>query len=190
MDVSILGFDALLIAAATMRLVELTVSRRNQRRLTEQGARQIRDPHFGWMVITHIGILAGAALEVVFLNRPFFPFLAAIMFSLFLAANAVRWWVIRTLKMQWTVRVMDSARLGVITNGPFCFVRHPNYAAVFVELLALPLVHTAWLTALVGSLMHAWVLARRLAVEEPVLMACPAYRETMALKARFVPGLF
>ena len=190
MDVSIVGFDALLITVGTMRLVELSLSRRNQRRLVERGARHIRDPHFGWMVTAHIGILAGAALEVAFLNRPFLPLLAATMFGLFLAANAVRWWVIRTLKMQWTVRVMDSARLGVVTGGPFCFVRHPNYAAVYVELLALPLIHTAWLTALLGSLLHAWVLARRLAVEEPALMACQAYREKMAYKARFVPGLF
>jgi methyltransferase len=85
---------------------------------------------------------------------------------------------------------MQSAQLGVVTRGPFRFIRHPNYAAVFIELVALPLIHTAWLTALVGAAGHVWVLSRRLAVEEPVLLANPAYRAAMAHKPRFLPGLF
>ena len=108
----------------------------------------------------------------------------------FLGANAVRWWVIRTLGEHWNVQVMDSTRLGVIVSGPFRFVRHPNYAAVFAEMLALPLIHTAWITALAGSLAHIAVLAQRLSTEERVLFADPDYRSAMARKPRFLPGLF
>jgi methyltransferase len=85
---------------------------------------------------------------------------------------------------------MDSVSLGVITSGPFRLVRHPNYAAVFIELAALPLVHTAWITSLVGSAGHAWVLSRRLAVEEAVLLRNREYRATVAHRPRFVPRLF
>ena len=95
-----------------------------------------------------------------------------------------------TLGTHWNIQVMDSVSLGVITSGPFRFVRHPNYAAVFVELLALPLIHTAWLTALIGSAGHAWVLSRRLAVEEAVLLRNGDYRATVAQRPRFVPRLF
>ena len=112
------------------------------------------------------------------------------MFTIFLAANTVRWWVIRTLGDHWNVQVMDSTRLGVITSGPFRFVRHPNYAAVFAEMLALPLIHTAWITALAGSLAHMAVLAQRLSTEEAVLFANPDYRAAMTGKPRFLPGLF
>ncbi|MGH9675732.1 MAG: isoprenylcysteine carboxylmethyltransferase family protein, partial [Candidatus Acidiferrum sp.] len=134
--------------------------------------------------------LLGSAMEVVFLRRPFLPVLAASMFAVFLAANAVRWWVIRALGEQWNVQVMDSTRLGVVTSGPFRFVRHPNYAAVFAEMLALPLIHTAWITAAVGSLAHIAVLAQRLSTEERVLFANSDYRAVMAGKPRFLPGLF
>ena len=112
------------------------------------------------------------------------------MFGIFLAANIVRWWVIRTLGDHWNVQVMDSTSLGVITSGPFRFVRHPNYAAVFAEMIALPLIHTAWITALVGAIGHIAVLARRLSTEERVLFANPAYRAAMSNKPRFLPGLF
>ena len=122
------------------------------------------------MVLLHAAILIGAALEVVVLRRPLIGRVAATMGAIFLLANVVRWWVIRTLGSHWNVRVVNSAHLGVVSTGPFRFVRHPNYAAVFVELFALPLIHMAWITATIGSLAHAWVLSKRLALEETVLL--------------------
>jgi methyltransferase len=190
MDVSVAAFLGLLIAVALLRGVELVISRRHQRRLEAQGVSRASEPHFQWMVLLHAAVLAGAALEVLLLHRPFIPVLAIFMGTLFALANALRWWVIRTLGTHWNVQVMDSVSLGVITSGPFRFVRHPNYAAVFIELAALPLIHTAWITALAGSAGHAWVLSRRLAVEEAVLLRNADYRATMAHRPRFVPRLF
>jgi methyltransferase len=190
MDISVVAFLLLLVAVAALRVVELQISRRHQQQLVARGAAKVADPRFRWMVALHTSVLVGAALEVVLLKRPFIPALAASMFAIFLAANAVRWWVIRTLGDHWNVQVMDSTRLGVVTSGPFRFVRHPNYAAVFAEMLALPLIHTAWITALAGSLAHVAVLAQRLSTEEAVLFANPDYRAAMTGKPRFLPGLF
>ena len=183
-------FLALLLVVAALRLVELRISRRHQAQLITQGAAKVAEPRFRWMVLLHTLVLFGAAFEVVFFRRPFYPALAAVMFAIFLAANAVRWWVIRTLGQHWNVQVMDSTRLGVISSGPFRFVRHPNYAAVFTEMLALPLIHTAWITAIAGSLAHSMVLAQRLSTEERILLANPEYQAAMAGKPRFIPGLF
>ena len=98
--------------------------------------------------------------------------------------------MILTLGNLWSVHVMDSTRLGVVTGGPFRFVRHPNYAAIFVELFALPMIHTAWITAVVIPLAYCWVLSRRVSAEEAVLMGNPEYRAAMGHKPRFLPGLF
>jgi methyltransferase len=190
MDLSVILFLILLATVAALRLVELRISRQHQQHLVSHGASKVRDPRFHWMVALHTGVLIGAALEVIFLKRPFIPTLATVMFAIFLGANAVRWWVIRTLGEHWNVQVMDSTRLGVVTTGPFRFVRHPNYAAVFAEMLALPIIHTAWITALAGSLAHIAVLAQRLSTEERVLFANPGYRAAMTGKPRFLPGLF
>jgi methyltransferase len=190
MDVTVIAFLLLLLAVAALRVAELRISRRHQQQLVSRGAARVSDPRFRWMVVLHTAVLLGAALEVLLLKRPFIPVLAAITFAIFLAANTVRWWVIRTLGEHWNVQVVDSTRLGVVTSGPFRFVRHPNYAAVFAEMLALPLIHTAWITALAGSLAHVAVLAQRLSTEESVLFANPDYRTAMAGKPRFLPGLF
>jgi methyltransferase len=190
MELSVTAYLALLLVVALLRLVELRISKRHQAQMVARGAAKVDEPRFRWMVVLHTAVLLGAAVEVVFLRRPFLPILAAFMFLIFFVANAVRWWVIRTLGEHWNVQVMDSTRLGVITAGPFRFVRHPNYAAVFAEMLALPLIHSAWITAALGSLAHIAVLAQRLSTEERVLFANPDYRAAMAGKPRFLPGLF
>ena len=190
MSLSVILFIALLLAVAAMRIVELRISKRHQRDMTARGAAKAKDPIFRWMAAFHTLLLIGAAVEVVFLHRPFLSALAIPMIILFVIANAVRWWVIRTLGEHWNVEVMDSTRLGVITTGPFRYVRHPNYAAVFVEMIVLPLIHTAWITALVGAIAHVAVLTVRLSAEERVLFANPDYAAAMSSKPRFLPGLF
>jgi methyltransferase len=172
------------------RLYELVVSKRHQKAMADEGVEKVAEPHFKAMVLVHTGVLIAAYAEVVLLQRPFVPALAAVMGVAFLIATALRVWVIRTMRTHWNVEIMASAPLGVVTEGPYRFIRHPNYLAVVLEMLAIPLIHGAWLTAVVASLANAWVLAQRLAVEERVLLADPRYREAMGPKARFVPGLF
>jgi methyltransferase len=187
MDLTTTLFIVLLAGVGIGRLGEMRLSRQHQRVLESRGAERVREPRFGWMVALHTGVLVAAALEVLLLHRPFILPLAVIALSLVVAASLLRWWVIATLGTHWNVQVMASTGLGVVTSGPFRWVRHPNYVAVFVELLALPLVHTAWVTALVGSILHVLVLRRRIALEESVLLADAAYRATMAGKPRFIP---
>jgi len=190
MAVTNAGFLLLLAAVGIGRLIELAISRRRQRALVALGAAEVWDPQFFVMVLLHTVILLGAGIEVVVLHRPFVAPLAAVASLVFIGANAVRWWVIASLGRHWNVRVINSTGLGIVSSGPFAYVRHPNYAAVFVELLALPLIHTAWLTAIAGSLAHVWVLSRRIRLEEPMLLADSTYRSVMSRKPRFVPKPF
>src|SRR5438067_8077764 len=97
MDLTVAAFLLLLSLVAVERLVELRISRRHQRQLAQRGIQKYPDSQFRWMVLLHAGILAGAAIEVLALHRPFRPVLAAAMAILFALATAVRWWVIRTL---------------------------------------------------------------------------------------------
>ena len=186
-QLSVYLFLALLVAVGVGRLLEMRVSRRHQRAMGARGIEMKREPVFGFMVALHTGVLFAAALEVIFLERPFTPWLGWPALALVVLANLLRWWVIATLGPHWNVRVMGSMSMGVISTGPFRYVRHPNYVAVFVELAALPLVHGAWLTALGASILHVMILRRRIALEEQVLLADASYRQIMGPKPRFVP---
>ena len=67
--------------------------------------------------------------------------------------------MIATLEGRWTTRIVVLPEVPPITGGPYRFLRHPNYLAVILEILSLPLVHTAWLTALVFSVLNALAAA-------------------------------
>ena len=178
---------ALLAAVGAGRLLEMRLSRRHQRALGARGIGVAREPVFGLMVALHTGVLLAAAVEVLALRRPVVPAVGVPALLLFALANLLRWWVIAALGPHWNVRVMGSLAIGVVSDGPFRWVRHPNYVAVFVELAALPLIHGAWLTALGGSILHVMILRRRIGLEEGILMADPRYRDVMGSKPRFIP---
>jgi methyltransferase len=190
MDLTTIAFLILLACVGAERLLELQVSRRHQRDLATCGARKQNDPQYRWMIALHAGVLIGAALEVTLLHRPFIVWLAIPALLLFVFATFLRWWVIRTLGVHWNTEVVDSAALGVVSDGPFRWIRHPNYLGVIVEVIALPLIHTAWITAAFAAVGNACVLRNRLRVEESVLDAVPAYRTSMSRKPRFLPKFF
>lgn len=183
------AYLCLVLAVGVARLVELNVSRRHRRSLFDRGASIVPDPGFVAMVSLHVAILACCVLEVLLLQRVAPVWLFVTMFALVLAANALRIWAIVALGDHWNVRIVDSTRLGVVSAGPYRYLRHPNYLAVFVELLCLPLVHGAWLTAVSGAVLHAVVLRRRISNEETMLLRDPRYQAQMAGKPRWIPRL-
>ncbi len=184
------AYISLLVVVGIGRLAELVISRRNQRQLEKQGVRKIPEPHFRWMVILHGSILVCAGAEVLFLHRPLIFALAIPMAILFLLSNLLRWWVIRVLAGHWNVEVMESPRIGVVSSGPYRWVRHPNYVGVVAEVFSLPMIHTAWITAIAGTLGYLLILRRRLRVEDGVLLADPGYLRAMGGKPKFLPRLF
>jgi 1,4-dihydroxy-2-naphthoate polyprenyltransferase len=185
-------YSALVLAVGLIRVAELLLSKRNRGRMRAQGASEVREPHFGAMVLVHVGILVGSLVEAWLVRRSVGPVLASSMLVLLLASIGLRWWTIRTLGAHWNVAIMDSidkdGRLTVATGGPFRWIRHPNYVAVFCELLAVPLLHAAWISASLGFAAHVWVLYHRVRTEEAVLLANPSYRETVGRKPRFIPA--
>ena len=96
------------------------------------------------------------------------------MLAVVLAAQALRWWCIATLGRRWNTRVIVVPGLPLVRRGPYRWLSHPNYVAVVVEGFALPLVHTAWITALVFTVLNAALLTVRIRVENRALAAAAA----------------
>jgi methyltransferase len=88
---------------------------------------------------------------------------------LFAAAKALKWWAIVTLGEFWTFRVIVVPQALLVTNGPYHFVRHPNYIAVIGELLSVALMTGARLTGPIAVVGFGLLIVRRIAVEEQAL---------------------
>lgn len=164
-------FAALILATGAERIVELVVSRRNAAAAFARGGREYGQAHFPWMVALHTALLLGALAEVVLLDRPFLPWLGWPMLVLALACQAGRWWVIHSLGRQWNTRVIVvPGAPRVADRGLYRWFTHPNYVIVVVEGVALPLVHSAWITALAFTVLNAVLLLRfRIPVENRAL---------------------
>jgi methyltransferase len=163
------AYTVLLLAVAAERVAELVVSQRHLRWARERGALESGQGHYPPMVVLHIGLLVGCLVEVEMLDRPFIAWLGIPMLVVVLCAQALRWWCIRTLGPQWNTRVVVVPGMPLVRTGPYRWLRHPNYVAVVAEGVALPLVHTAWITALVFSVLNAVLLGVRIRCENRLL---------------------
>jgi methyltransferase len=168
--VSVALYLALVGAVVVARLVELRVARRHLRWAREHGGVESGAGHYPVMVALHTALLLGCGIEVLLLDRPFLPWLGWPMLALLVAAHGLRWWCIRTLGPQWNTRVVVVPGMPLVTGGPYRWLRHPNYVAVVLEGVALPLVHTAWLTAALFTVLNlVLLLGVRIPAEERAL---------------------
>ncbi|MFJ4901110.1 MULTISPECIES: isoprenylcysteine carboxyl methyltransferase family protein [unclassified Streptomyces] len=167
-------YTALVLAVAGERLAELVVALRNTRWALARGGVETGRAHYPAMVALHTALLLGALVEARLADRPFVPLFGWAMVAVVAAAQGLRWWCIRTLGHRWNTRVIVVPGLPLVTGGPYRLLRHPNYAAVAAEGLALPLVHGAWLTAALFTVLNAVLMAVRVRCEEAALTAAPA----------------
>jgi methyltransferase len=167
----VIAYTVLVLAVGVERLAELVVAKRNLAWALARGGREAGFSHYPVMVVLHTGLLAGCLLEVWLGDRSFLPALGWPMFAVVLASQALRWWCIRTLGPQWNTRVIVVPGMPLVTGGPYRLFRHPNYVAVIAEGAALPLVHSAWITALVFTLANAVLLTVRIRIENRALVA-------------------
>jgi methyltransferase len=186
MVTSVEAYLWLLIAVALERVVELLLSTRNARLARARGGVESGRGHYPVMAAFHALFLVSCAAEVVFLFRPFPGLLGWVALVAVALAQGLRYWAIATLGRRWNSRIVVVPGEPPVTGGPYRWIRHPNYVAVVTEMAALPLVHGAWLTALVFSLGNAWLLSVRIRAEERALG--PAWEAAFAGRPRFVPG--
>ncbi|MFH8570140.1 isoprenylcysteine carboxyl methyltransferase family protein [Streptomyces sp. NPDC017993] len=163
-------YALLVLAVGAERLAELRVARRNARWSVAHGAVESGPGHYPAMVALHTGLLAGCLAESWAAGRPFDPALGWTMTAVVVAAQALRWWCIRTLGPRWNTRVLVVPGLPLVSAGPYRLLSHPNYVAVVAEGLALPLVRGAWVTALLFGVLNAALLTVRIRCEGRALL--------------------
>ena len=162
-------YSVLVGLVAAERLAELVVAKRNLAWSLARGGRETGFAHYPFMVALHTGLLVGCLAEVWLADRDFAPLLGWPMLVLVVLSQALRWWCIRVLGRQWNTRIVVVPGLTRVTSGPYRLFPHPNYVAVVVEGFALPLVHDAWLTALVFTVLNAALLTVRIRAENDAL---------------------
>jgi methyltransferase len=165
----VIAYVLLIGLVAAERVAELMVSQRNLATSKARGGLEFGAGHYPAMVVLHTALLASCVAEVLVLHRPFIPVLGWSMLAVAVAAQGLRWWCISTLGWQWNTRVIVVPGAPRVTGGPYRYLSHPNYVAVALEGIALPLVHSAWITALAFTVLNAALMMARIRVENSAL---------------------
>jgi methyltransferase len=150
---------------ALQRLLELALSRRNERILRAHGAVERGQGHYPLIVALHSLWLLSTLVEGILRG----PVLWPIPLALFLLVQPLRYWAILSLGENWNTRILVVPGAQLVRRGPYRYLKHPNYVVVAVEILTFPLIFGAWVTALVFSALDAVLLSVRIREENRAL---------------------
>lgn len=157
----------MVIFVLIQRIAELVLAKRNAAVIRKLGGYEVGRSHYKYIVLLHSLFLPSLVYEVSSTGTVVLPDWWTVPFALFVAAQLLRYWCISSLGHRWNTRIFVLPDTPPLRHGPYRFLRHPNYLVVTVELLALPLMFNAVLTALLFSLANAWLLLRvRIPLEE------------------------
>ncbi|MEN6413111.1 MAG: isoprenylcysteine carboxylmethyltransferase family protein [Veillonellales bacterium] len=139
------------------RAVELYIANRNRKAVIKLGALEYGAGHYYMFFILHTSWILGWILECYVngwtINRYWY-----IWGILLINAQILRYWCIISLGNYWNTRILVIPGNKPLRTGPYRFVKHPNYIAVAIEMLSIPLLCNAIFTAVLASLCNALLL--------------------------------
>lgn len=171
---SLVLFTVFILLTGGERIHELFVSKRNAAWAFARGGVETGRGHYPAMVALHTGLLVGSLAEAWLLGRPFIALLGFPALAIALLCQVGRIWIIRSLGPQWNTRVIVVPGMPLSRKGPYRWARlpHPNYLLVAIEGLAIPLIHSAWITAAAFAVLNAILLIGfRIPAEDRALAA-------------------
>lgn len=174
-------FGIVLSIVILQRLVELFIAKRNEKWMKDQGAFEAGASHYPLMVGMHILFFIVFIIEVSFFDRQLSP-IWQILLAIFLLAQLLRVWCLASLGKFWNTKIIVLPDADVVRRGPYKWIRHPNYAIVATEILVLPLLFGAFLTAVLFSILNIWMMSVRIPAEEKALKKATNYTDEFSLK--------
>jgi methyltransferase len=150
------------------RVSELLLARRNERIVREMGALEYDGKGYRTIVLMHAAFFVSLGAEYFLLNRTVNAYWPPLI-TLFLIAQALRYWAIASLGKFWNTKILVVPGAQAVMKGPYRYLKHPNYIAVTIEIAAIPLLFSCYITCVLFSVLNLIALRRRIRIEESAL---------------------
>ena len=147
----------LAVVIIIQRMIELYIARRNRIWGFGLGAQEFGAGHYPLFFLLHIGWLIGWLVESN-LHSSVVSELWYLWFSLFILGQGLRYWCMISLGKRWNTRILVIPGDEYICKGPYRFLSHPNYVAVAIELLSVPLIFGDIITGTIATLLNGVLL--------------------------------
>lgn len=177
-------FITLVIA---QRLIEMRIAKRNEKWILTQGGYEVGHGHYKYIVLMHILFFVSLMVEVVYFSKElsiFYP----VLFFLFALTQLGRLWALQSLGMFWNTKIMILPTKQVQAKGPYKYLKRPNYLVVALELILIPVLFQAYITAIIFTLLNLMVMAVRIPIEERALAVHVEYQNVGLVRNRFIPN--
>lgn len=182
-------FIGIILAVILQRLFELRISKHNEAYILSQGGKKHSDNLLGAVKVMQVSWWIAAIAEVWYFDRPFIFTLAFVSLSITLLGQVLRYLSMQALDRRWTLPIMTLPGLPIVDRGIYGYLRHPNWLGVILEIAALPLIHGAYLTAIMFSIANAMLMRQRVQTEEQALAENSNYPMIFADRPRFIPKI-
>jgi len=159
----------LFLGAALLRVGSVAVSKRHEKVLKAQGAREYGRSTSHLLAAAHTVFYSGTLVEGLWRRTQPTPWttVGLLLYALGILALVLVW---RELKGLWTVKLLIASDHRLNQSTLFRWVRHPNYFLnILPELVGLALIMGAWLVLVVGLPLYLLVLRKRIMQEEQVM---------------------
>jgi len=160
-------FIAILIV---QRISELLLARRNERVVRAKGAREYDEKGYKVIVLMHVFFFISLITEYILLGRTLNHYWLPLLILLLLT-QILRYWAISTLGYYWNTKILVTPNTRPAQGGPYKYIRHPNYLAVIIEIVIIPLIFSCYLTSVIFTILNLLLLKRRIRLEEKALSA-------------------
>ncbi|AGK54642.1 hypothetical protein B1NLA3E_14480 [Bacillus sp. 1NLA3E] len=171
-------FEGFISFVVLQRLVELVIAKKNEKVMKEKGAIEFGQLHYRFMVLMHVMFFVVLIFEVSIFNEQVSQFWP-ILFPMFLLVQAGRIWALTSLGEFWNTKIIVLPEARPIKRGPYRYLKHPNYVIVSIELLVIPLLFHAYMTAVIFTILNGYLLSIRIPAEEQALAQLTEYKTTM-----------
>lgn len=152
------------------RLLELIVNQFNKVFMEKKHFAKLKFPREAFqMRIFHSLWFISLIVETYFnggmLTGGWFYFCVIVL----LMSQILRWYAIYSLGTYWSIDIYQMKEHPVVVAGPYAYIRHPNYLAVIIEFIFLPLLLGCLFTLFIGTIANFFILKRRIYLEEQSL---------------------
>jgi methyltransferase len=155
---------AVLAYVVVQRLAELAYAHANTKRLLAEGGEEFGRAHYPLFILLHGSWLIATLLFAMPSGTPDLWLLGA-----FILSQLFRFWTLASIGRWWTTRIISAPHFPRVKKGPYCFIPHPNYSVVIVEIFLLPFLLGAPWVAVVFSALNLALVTWRIIQEEQVL---------------------
>lgn len=176
-----------LLLILLQRVFEIFLSKRNEKKLFARSDKNqfkeyasekilpMKIFHALWFVSLIIELLLqksntvmlGSSLEVAV-----FVFLGTILVVL---SQVLRLLSVLALGERWTIKVIGPVKINeaimqreTVKKGIYKFLRHPNYIAVIVEFIAIPIIAKLYVTLIIFSIINLFIIRDRVKLENRI----------------------